>query len=80
MLGLPTLTIATLVQAKDVLSLQGMALPLLVGMISTFIFSYLSIAWLLKFLQKQSNWVFVWYRLAFGAMLLAAACGGLFGS
>jgi undecaprenyl-diphosphatase len=78
LLGLPTLTIATLVQAKDVLKLQGMALPLLVGMISTFIFSYLSIAWLLKFLQKQSNWVFVWYRLAFGTMLLAAAFGGLF--
>jgi undecaprenyl-diphosphatase len=80
LLGLPTLTIATLVQAKDVLKLQGMALPLLVGMISTFIFSYLSIAWLLKFLQKQDNWVFVWYRLAFGTMLLAAAFGGLFGA
>ncbi len=78
LLGLPTLAIATLVQAKDVLKLQGMALPLLVGMISTFIFSYLSIAWLLKFLQRQSNWVFVWYRLAFGTMLLAAAFGGLF--
>jgi undecaprenyl-diphosphatase len=78
LLGLPTLTIATLVQAKDVVGLQGMTLPLLVGIISTFIFSYLSIAWLLKFLQRQSNWVFVWYRLAFGAMLLAAVAGGLF--
>jgi undecaprenyl-diphosphatase len=78
LLGLPTLTIATLVQAKDVIKEPAMFLPLLVGMISTFIFSYLSIAWLLKFLQKQSSWVFVWYRLAFGAMLLAAAFGGLF--
>ncbi len=78
LLGLPTLTIATLVQAKDVATEPAMFLPLMVGMISTFIFSYLSIAWLLKFLQKQSSWVFVWYRLAFGAMLLAAAFGGLF--
>jgi undecaprenyl-diphosphatase len=78
LLGLPTLTIATLVQAKDVVKEPAMLLPLMVGMISTFIFSYLSIAWLLKFLQKQSSWVFVWYRLAFGAMLLAAAFGGLF--
>jgi undecaprenyl-diphosphatase len=78
LLGLPTLTIATLVQAKDVLDEPQMLLPLIVGMISTFIFSYLSIAWLLKFLQKQSSWVFVWYRLAFGTMLLAAAFGGLF--
>jgi undecaprenyl-diphosphatase len=78
LLGLPTLTIATLVQVKDVLTLPQMFLPLAIGMVSTFIFSYLSIAWLLKFLQKQSNWVFVWYRLAFGAMLLAAVFGGLF--
>jgi undecaprenyl-diphosphatase len=80
LLGLPGLTIATLVQAKDVLNEPAMSLPLIVGIISTFIFSYLSIAWLLKFLQKQSNWVFVWYRLAFGTMLLAAAFGGLFGA
>jgi undecaprenyl-diphosphatase len=80
LLGLPALTIATLVQAKDVVKEPAMFLPLVVGIISTFIFSYLSIAWLLKFLQKQSNWVFVWYRLAFGTMLLAAAFGGLFGT
>jgi undecaprenyl-diphosphatase len=80
LLGLPTLMIATLVQAKDVLKEPQMLLPVVVGLISSFIFSYLSIAWLLKFLQKQSNWVFVWYRLAFGTMLLAAAFGGLFGA
>jgi undecaprenyl-diphosphatase len=71
LLGLPTLAIATLVQSKDVLS-SGEFVPLIVGIISTFIFSYLSIAWLLKFLQRQSTWVFVWYRLAFGVALLAA--------
>jgi undecaprenyl-diphosphatase len=77
LLGLPTLTIATLVQAKDVLDEPQMLLPVIVGLISTFIFSYASIAWLMKFLQKQTSWVFVWYRLAFGAMLLAAVFGGL---
>ncbi len=72
LLGLPTLAIATLVQAKDVLNVEGMFLPLIVGIISTFIFSYLSIAWLLKFLQRNSNWIFVWYRLAFGMAILIA--------
>jgi undecaprenyl-diphosphatase len=72
LLGLPTLAIATLVQAKDVLQVPDMFLPLIVGIISTFIFSYLSIAWLLKFLQRNSNWVFVWYRLAFGTAILIA--------
>jgi undecaprenyl-diphosphatase len=76
LLGLPTLTIATLVQAKDVVGESGMALPLLVAIASTFVFSYLSIAWLLKFLQNQTNWIFVWYRLGFAALLFAAIVGG----
>lgn len=78
LLGIPTLTIATLVEAKDALSNSQILLPLLVGIFSSFIFSYVSIAWLLRFLQRQSTWVFVWYRLAFGAALLAAFAGGMF--
>jgi undecaprenyl-diphosphatase len=72
LLGIPTLTIATLAQAGDALENRDMLIPLLVGVVSSFIFSYLSIAWLLKFLQRQSTWVFVWYRLALGAVLLGA--------
>jgi undecaprenyl-diphosphatase len=77
LLGFPTLAIATLVQGKDALKETSMALPLIVGVISTIIFSYLSIAWLLKFLQNQSTWVFVWYRLGFAAFLFAAIAGKL---
>jgi undecaprenyl-diphosphatase len=77
LLGIPTLTIATLVQAKDAISQSSMLLPMLVGTVSTFVFSYLSIAWLLKFLQRNSNWGFVWYRLALGAALLAAVFGNV---
>jgi undecaprenyl-diphosphatase len=79
LLGLPTLTIATLAQAKDVVSESSMILPLLVATVSTFVFSYLSIAWLLKFLKNQSNWIFVWYRLGFGILLLVAIAGGKLG-
>jgi undecaprenyl-diphosphatase len=78
LLGIPTLAIATLVQAKDALSDSSILFPLIVGIISSFIFSYISIAWLLRFLQRQSTWVFVWYRLAFGAALLVALAGGMF--
>jgi undecaprenyl-diphosphatase len=46
-------------------------------MISTFIFSYLAIAWLLRFLQTRNNWVFVWYRLAFGIVILGTIAAGL---
>lgn len=76
LLGLPTLTIATLAQTKDVVKASEMILPMLLGIGATFIFSYLSIAWLMKFLQKQSTWVFVWYRLAFGLALLVAIARG----
>jgi undecaprenyl-diphosphatase len=49
---------------------------LIVGTISALVFSYLSIAWLMKFLQTQNTWVFVWYRLAFGVAILTALAGG----
>ncbi|MBD2020667.1 undecaprenyl-diphosphate phosphatase [Leptolyngbya sp. FACHB-36] len=77
LLGIPTLTIATLVQAKDVLNRGDMLVPLLVAIISTCIFSYLSIAWLLRFLQRQSTWIFVWYRVALGVALLIAVSQGV---
>jgi undecaprenyl-diphosphatase len=76
LLGLPTLTLVTLVQTKDVLQEKAMIMPMIVGIISTFVFSYLSMAWLMKFLQRQSTWVFVWYRLAFGLAIMGALIFG----
>ncbi len=76
LLGIPTLTIATLYQSTKALRNIDSFIPLIVGIIATLIFSYLSIAWLLKFLQRQSTWVFVWYRLGFGAMILGAIAAG----
>lgn len=76
LLGIPTLTIATLYQSLKAFSNIDSSIALLVGIFSTFVFSYLSIAFLLKFLQRNSNWVFVWYRLAFGASLLVAIANG----
>lgn len=72
LLGLPTLGIATLYQSLEVRDHLDVLPALLVGIVSTFIFSYLSIAWLLRYLQRHSNWIFVWYRLAFGTAILTA--------
>lgn len=72
LLGIPTLTIATLYQARKVFGNVDELLPLLVGIVSTFIFSYLSIAWLLRYLQTKNTLVFIWYRLTFGVVLLLA--------
>lgn len=78
LLGIPTLTIATLYQARKAFTSVDNIIALLVGIASTFIFSYLSIAWLLRYLQRKSTWVFVWYRLGFGALLLLSLGAGFF--
>ncbi|MEG4499849.1 undecaprenyl-diphosphate phosphatase [Microcoleus sp. F10-C6] len=79
LLGIPAITIAGLVELKGALG-EGIGdagvAALIVGTISAFVFSYLSIAWLMKFLQTQNTWVFVWYRLAFGVAILTALAGG----
>jgi undecaprenyl-diphosphatase len=81
LLGIPAITLAGLVELKSALD-TGLGdaglVPLIAGIISSTIFSYLAIAWLIKFLQRRSTWVFVWYRLVFGVFILVAiALGGL---
>jgi undecaprenyl-diphosphatase len=77
LLGIPTLTIVTLYESLKVLKNVSAFGPLVVGIASAFLFSYLSIAWLLRFLQTQNTWVFVWYRLAFGITILGSIAVGL---
>jgi undecaprenyl-diphosphatase len=77
LLGIPTLTIATLYQSAKAFGNIDSIITLLVGIISAFIFSYLSIAWLLRYLQRHNTWIFVWYRLGFGAVLLITLAMGL---
>ncbi|NDG73852.1 MAG: undecaprenyl-diphosphate phosphatase [Synechococcaceae bacterium WB8_1B_136] len=75
LLGIPAITLAGLVELKDAFSqpLSGGALPLLVGIVSAAVVSWLAIAWLLRFLQNHSTWWFVGYRLVFGLSLLLFA-------
>ena len=72
LLGIPAITLAGLVELKGALG-SGSAygpLPLLVGIVSAAVVSWLAIAWLLRFLQTNSTWPFVVYRLLFGIALL----------
>lgn len=71
LLGIPAITLAGLVEG---IGLVGTGIDtdwgsLIMGLIASTIFSYLAIAWLLKFFQTHSTWVFVWYRLLFGSLL-----------
>lgn len=80
LLGIPAITLAGLIELPELfdadLSVIG-PIPLIAGLIATVISSYVSIAWLIRFLQRHSAWVFVWYRLAFGVVILAAIAGNL---
>lgn len=72
LLGIPALTIATLYEfIKEAIGKIDL-LMVLVGTLSAFVFSYLSIAWLLRYLQNRNTWIFIWYRLAFGLTILIA--------
>ncbi|MBE9214315.1 undecaprenyl-diphosphate phosphatase [Plectonema cf. radiosum LEGE 06105] len=80
LLGIPAITLSGLVELKDLLEVgtgnSGMP-TLIAGIISSAIFSYLAIAWLVKFLKTRSTWVFVWYRLIFGIAILAGLSLGV---
>ena len=72
LLGIPAITLAGLVELKDAFSqpVPGGMLPLMVGIATSAVVSWLAIAWLLRFLQHHSTWWFVGYRLFFGVGLL----------
>ena len=73
LLGIPAITLAGIVELKNAFadfSLVGV-LPLMVGILSAAVVSWLAIDWLLKYLQRHSTWIFVIYRLLFGVLLLA---------
>jgi undecaprenyl-diphosphatase len=79
LLGIPAISLAGLVELRS--ALKNIAnvewLPLIAGTISSAIFSYWAIAWLLRYLQTQNTWVFVWYRVVFGLLILGAIGSGV---
>ncbi|MEB3307721.1 MAG: undecaprenyl-diphosphate phosphatase [Cyanobacteriota bacterium] len=72
LLGIPAITLAGLVELRTVLESPGNLgpIPLAVGILAAAVVSWLAIAWLLRFLQNHSTWVFVGYRLVFGLSIL----------
>ncbi|MGG6238516.1 undecaprenyl-diphosphate phosphatase [Nodosilinea sp. AN01ver1] len=79
LLGVPAITLAGLVELGGLLETgfdSNGLVPLLGGTIAAVVSSYLAIFWLLKFLKQHSTWIFVWYRLAFGAAILLALATG----
>lgn len=79
LLGIPAITLAGLVELQGLLSNDLGSIdivPLVGGLIAAVISSYLAIFWLIRFLKQHTTWVFVWYRLAFGVVILLAIATG----
>lgn len=83
LLGIPAITLAGVVELLGVLKEHpngGSLWVLAVGVISSALFSYLAIAWLLRYLQSHNTWVFVWYRLILGSLILLGIALGMLGN
>ena len=72
LLGIPSISMAGLVELKEAFTLNSSygPIPLLIGILTAMIMSWVSIDWLLRFLQRGSTWIFVGYRFIFGLILL----------
>lgn len=81
LLGIPAITLAGLLELKDMVQ-HGLAAhsdsmtSLAVGLVSSTVVSYLAIAWLIRYLQQHDTWIFVGYRLLFGAVVLFLSLSG----
>ncbi|MGY2778406.1 undecaprenyl-diphosphatase [Thermostichus sp. MS-CIW-23] len=77
LLGIPALFLAGVVEFISEFEAEAL-LPQGLGTLSAFVFSYLSIDWLIKFLQRSSTWLFIVYRIGFGLFIfLGLALGFL---
>ncbi|MFE4106411.1 undecaprenyl-diphosphate phosphatase [Almyronema epifaneia] len=75
LMGIPAILISGLVEAKDLLDVEAGDIGLLAiaaGVIASAISSYLAIYWLIRFLRDHTTWVFVFYRIGFGLVILWA--------
>jgi len=80
LLGLPAITLAGLFELR-VLYKSGLGsdgwITLGVGLAFASITAFVAIYALLRYLERRSTWIFVWYRLIFGLGLIAAVATGL---
>lgn len=79
LLGIPAIAGAGIFELKDALSQLGNDawLPIVIGTTAAAASGYASIAWLLKFLQRNSLAPFAYYRVALGVLLLVLCLAGV---
>ncbi|MGH3871495.1 MAG: undecaprenyl-diphosphate phosphatase [Pseudonocardiaceae bacterium] len=81
LLAIPAVLAAGLFQIPDVFAVGGPGLQpsvaqMVVATLIAAVVGYAAIAWLLRYVERHSVYVFVWYRLALGIVVLALLATG----
>jgi undecaprenyl-diphosphatase len=77
LLSVPAVTAAGIHELKEVLHAKDVShATLALGLVVTFVVSWASIAWLLKFLRTRTTLPFVVYRVALGAVIFGLLATG----
>jgi undecaprenyl-diphosphatase len=77
LLAIPSVFAAGLFQIPDVFAGDGPSpLQMIVATVIAFGVGYASIAWLLRYVERNSIYVFVWYRVGLGVLLLVGLSAG----
>ena len=73
LIGIPAISISGFVEFFTILTTSSLIdiLPIIIGIISSFLSSIFAIDLFLKFVAKNNTFAFVYYRLAFGALILS---------
>lgn len=80
LLGIPAIGAAGLFEFRDLLrqGLGGTGVSnLIVALLASAVSGYLAIDLLLRYLRTRTTYVFVWYRIGLGLLLLALLTGGM---
>ena len=74
LIGIPAISISGFVELITIFRSSSLKdiLPILIGIISSLISSIVSIDFFLKFVAKNNTFIFVYYRLAFGVLILSS--------
>ena len=78
LLSIPTIAGAGLLKGLDIVKDGDAALGMDAAIVAilSFVFAWLAIGWMLRWLARADFRIFVWYRLALGAALLLAIGAG----
>ncbi|MDQ3761452.1 MAG: undecaprenyl-diphosphate phosphatase [Actinomycetota bacterium] len=81
LLAIPAVIAAGLFQIPDVFAVGGPGLQpsvaqMVIATLIAFAVGYAAIAWLLRYVQRHSIYLFVWYRVALGIVVLALLATG----